>query len=117
MRGHALVLLVIVALVSPATRAVGRTSTASVQQVAVSNVVTANDAALQPGLQLIRRGDYASAEGFFDDVASQNGALAPRALLLQARAALADGDTSSAETIVQHVLDAYPDSDQVANAY
>ena len=43
--------------------------------------------------------------------------VAPRALLLQARAALADGDTDTAEAVLQQLLNDYPSSDQTAAAY
>jgi peptidoglycan lytic transglycosylase len=112
MRGHALVLLVVIALMAPATRAGGAHPTAALPPADASV-----DTALQPGLQLVRRGDYAQAEQFYADQASQNANLAPRALLLQARAALADGDTPTAEGLVQQVLADYPNSNQTANAY
>jgi uncharacterized protein HemY len=102
MRAHALVLLLLVALVTPATPAVSGEAT---------------DAVLEPGRQLARRGDYAQAEQFYADAAEQNSTLAPRALLLQARAALDDGDTDSAESSVQQLLANYPASDQLAGAY
>jgi soluble lytic murein transglycosylase len=113
MRGHALVLLVVLALVAPATRGGG----ADVQAADPAAASPQVDAAFQPGLQLVRRGDYADAEQFFSDTASQDASLAPRALLLQAKATLADGDTDSAEALVQQVLSDYPGSDQTANAY
>jgi soluble lytic murein transglycosylase len=104
MRAHALVLLVVLALVSPAAPAAGEQSTA--------------DAAWGQGQQLVRRGDYAAAEQFYADLADQFGpAVAPRARLLQARAAQADGDTDTAEALVQQLLNDYPTSDQVAPAY
>src|ERR1051326_1105741 len=112
MRGHALVLLVVIALMAPATRAGDAHPTA-----VLPPADAAVDTALQPGLQLVRRGEYAQAEQFFADQASLNANLAPRALLLQARAALADGDTADAESMVQQLLADYPNSDQTANAY
>lgn len=112
MRGHALVLLIVVALVAPATRAGGTHPSA-----ALPPTGGAIDAALQPGLQLVRRGDYAQAEQFYADLATQNGGLAPRALLLEARASLADGDTATAESLAQQVLTDYPNSDQATAAY
>jgi peptidoglycan lytic transglycosylase len=115
MRGHALVLLVVIALVVPATRVDGDAPAATVAGLPSADPGVA--AALQPGLQLMRRGDYAQAQQFYADAASQNGALAPCALLLQARAALADPDTDSAEALVQQVLSDHPGSDQTANAY
>jgi soluble lytic murein transglycosylase len=102
MRGHALVLLVVLALIAPAAPAGG---------------VSSDDALLQAGQQLVRRGDYAQAERFYADVAIQDPSVAPRAMLLQARAALADADTDTAEALVQKLLNDYPRSDQTANAY
>ncbi|HEY1296778.1 MAG TPA: tetratricopeptide repeat protein, partial [Chloroflexota bacterium] len=95
-------MLVVLALVTPAVPAVG---------------VSSDDALLQPGQQLVRRGDYAQAEQFYADLATQDPSVAPRALLLQARAALADGDTATAESLVQKLLNDYPHSDQTASAY
>ena len=102
MRGHALVLLVVIALVAPASRAVSDGTT---------------DAAFAPGQQLVRRGALGQAEQFYADLAAQNANLAPRAVLLQARAALADGDTSTAEGLIQQLFADYPNSDQTASAY
>jgi peptidoglycan lytic transglycosylase len=102
MRGHVLVLLTIVALVTPATPAAGGETP---------------DALLDPGQQLVRRGDYAGAEQFYADTAAQSPNLAPRALLLEARAKLADGDTDAAEATLQELLADYPSSDQLAGAY
>ncbi|MDQ3808660.1 MAG: hypothetical protein M3336_00045, partial [Chloroflexota bacterium] len=57
------------------------------------------------GQQLMRRGEYGLAQQFYAAVAEQfGGSAAPRALLLQARAALADGDTASAEATLQALL-------------
>jgi soluble lytic murein transglycosylase len=121
MRGHLLVLLVVIALIAPATRAGGGASMATLPMAGLPTVevsaVAAVDAALQGGQQLVRRGDYAQAEQFYADVASRDPSLAPRALLLQARASLLDGDQSGAESLVQQLLADYPNSDQVANAY
>ncbi len=108
MRGHALVLLVVTALVvTPSTRAVGGAAT----------TMETSDAILAPGQQLVRRGDYAAAEQFFADQVAENPAVAARALLLEARTALADGDTDTAESLIQQLLADYPDSDQVSYAY
>jgi soluble lytic murein transglycosylase len=108
MRGHALVLLVVVTLVvTPATRAVGGAATTD----------EATNTLVQPGQQLVRRGDYTRAEQFFADLAIQNASVAPRALLLEAQATLADGDTDAAESLVQQLLADYPTSDQTANTY
>src|SRR5262245_44392484 len=115
MRGHALVLLVVIALVVPATRVDGDAPASTVA--ALPSADPGVDTALQPGMQLARRGDYVQAQQFYADAASQNAALAPRALLLQAKAALADGDTDSAEVTVHQVLSDYAGSDQTANAY
>src|SRR6185369_1172240 len=69
------------------------------------------------GRQLSRRGDYTAAQQFYAAVVDQVGApAAPRGLLLQARAALADADTSTAEAVLQSLLDGYPGSDQEAGA-
>src|SRR3981189_428576 len=104
MRAHALVLLLIVGLVAPATPVVGVGETA--------------DAAWEQGHQLMRRGAYADAKQLYADLADQFGPpVAPRALLLQARAALADGDTTTAEGLLQQLLNDYPGSDQTASAY
>ena len=75
------------------------------------------DATLEPGRQLVRRGDYRQAQQFYADTASQSAEMAPRALLLEARAALADGDTSTAESVLQQLLGDYPTSDQTTGAY
>ena len=102
MRRHAIVLLVLAALVSPTTPVVGGGSA---------------DATLEPGRQLVRRGDYRQAQQFYADTASQVAEVAPRALLLEARAALADGDTTAAESVLQQLLADYPTSDETAGAY
>jgi soluble lytic murein transglycosylase len=146
MRGHALVLLIAVALLAaaiPADQAGvdsrGEPAPSDVQPatvVAVAPVVAAAtaadpatvvdpasstdstaDAVLEPGRQLLRRGDYVQAEQFYANLASQEPMLAPRALLLQARATLANGDTDGAEALIQQLLGDYPDSDQTADAY
>src|SRR6266566_417177 len=104
MRAHAVVLLVVLAMVTPATPLVGAAQSA--------------DVIWAQGQQLVRRGDYAAAQEFFAGLADQQGPLvAPRALLLQARAALADGDTDAAEAALQQLLRDYPSSDQLAGAY
>src|SRR6266852_4397648 len=104
MRAHALVLLMIVALVAPAGRVDGEQSAA--------------DAVWDPGYQLVRRGDYVDAQQFFASMVDQGqSSIAPRALLLEARAALADGDTENAEALLQQSLRDYPGSDQVAGVY
>src|SRR6266566_4836027 len=104
MRAHAVVLLVVLAMVTPATPLVGAAQSA--------------DVIWAQGQQLVRRGDYAAAQEFFAGLADQQGPLvAPRALLLQARAALADGDTDAAEAVLQQLLNDYPSSDQLAGAY
>src|SRR5579871_2248010 len=90
MRGHALVLLTIVALVTPVTPAVGGEAT---------------DAVFETGHQLVRRGDYAQAEQFYADVATNRPDLAPQALVFEAQAALADDDTDTAESLLQQVLE------------
>ncbi len=104
MRAHALVLLLIAALVAPAGRVDGEQSVA--------------DAVWDPGYQLARRGDYIGAQQFFASMVDQGqSSIAPHALLLLARAALADADTDTAEAALQQLLRDYPSSDQVAGAY
>ena len=104
MRAHALVLLLIAALVAPAVRVDGEQSAA--------------DAVWDPGYQLVRRGDYVGAQQFFASMIDQGqSSIAPRALLLLARAALADADTDTAEAALQQLLRDYPSSDQAAAAY
>jgi soluble lytic murein transglycosylase len=104
MRAHALVLLLIAALVAPAGRVDGEQSVA--------------DAVWDPGYQLVRRGDYVGAQQFFASMVDQGqSSIAPRALLLLARAALADADTDTAEAALQQLLRDYPSSDQLAGAY
>jgi soluble lytic murein transglycosylase len=94
----------IVALVAPAGRVDGEPSAA--------------DAVWDPGYQLVRRGDYVSAQQFFASMADQGqSSIAPRALLFLARAAFADTDTDTAEAALQQLLRDYPSSDQVAGAY
>jgi soluble lytic murein transglycosylase len=146
MRWHALVLLIVVALVASALPAdevenevprdladtQGTQQVASAERDAASENEVASSELLadlsnagalttadpfQAGQQLIHRGKYAQAEQFYADLAAQDPALAPRALLLQARASLAAGDTASAEVLIQQLLARYPDSDQTANAY
>jgi soluble lytic murein transglycosylase len=102
MRAHALVLLVVVALIAPATPVDGAQSATAI---------------LDQGQQLVRRGEYGRAQQFYADTAAQSNELAPRALLLEARAALADEHTDGAEAVLEHLLDTYPTSDQVAGAY
>jgi soluble lytic murein transglycosylase len=102
MRAHALVLLVVVALVAPAAPVDGAQPA---------------DVIWDQGHLLVRRGQYGQAQQLYADVAAQTPDLAPRALLLEARTALADGDTSTAEALLQQLLDVYPSSDQVAGAY
>jgi soluble lytic murein transglycosylase len=111
MRGHAIVLLLLLALVAPAAPAVGGAGLLTLGS------SSSTDAILEPGHQLVRRGEYSRAEQFYADTVAQQPELAPRALLLQARAALADGDTATAESIVQQLLADYASSDQVAGAY
>jgi soluble lytic murein transglycosylase len=129
MRAHALVLLVLVALVAPAAPATGgrTSSTIAATNGAIDNLdandgltassIGSTDSLLERGRELSRRGEYAQAEQFYADTAAQAPDLAPRALLLQARASLADGDSATAESIVQELLNDYPTSDQVAGAY
>jgi soluble lytic murein transglycosylase len=65
----------------------------------------------------MRRGDYADAQQLYASVAEQFADAAPRALLLQARAALAAADSDTAEAVLQQLLNSYPNSDQTAAAY
>src|SRR2546428_7587327 len=75
------------------------------------------DESLSQGRALVRRGDFATAQAFYAAVAEQgDAAVAPRAVLLQARAALADGAADTAESLLQSVLTDYPGSAQEANA-
>jgi soluble lytic murein transglycosylase len=146
MHGHALVLLIVLALVAaaiPADEAVRETSVRPVAWTAIdvqadqpivdgdaamsldaaaagesATVVDAGtDALFQPGQQLVHRGDFARAEQFYANLAAHNPNVAPRALLLQARVTLANGDTNGAEALIQRLLAEYPDTDQTANAY
>ena len=119
MRRHALVLLTVLALVAPAAPAAGGGSgrAASTDANAEASSAPQPDARLEPGRQFMRRGDYLSARQFYADTAAQSPDLAPQALVLQARAALADGDTDTAESVLQQMLSDYPTSDQLASAY
>jgi soluble lytic murein transglycosylase len=103
MRGHALVLLVILALALPAAPA--------------SGLQPSPDADWDAAHQLVRRGDYARAQQAYSAMTEYGPPIAPRALLLQARTALLDGDTDQAEATIQQLLQAYPGSDQTAGAY
>src|SRR4030081_3216858 len=104
MRAHALVLLIVLALVAPVGRVDGEQSAA--------------DAVWDPGNQLARRGDYVEAQQFFASIADQGQpAIAPRALLLEALAALPDTDDDPAEVLLQQVVRDYPSSEQVGGAY
>jgi soluble lytic murein transglycosylase len=106
MRAHALLLLIVLGLVLPARPAAG------------AQTPDAADALFSHGAQLMRRGDFANAQQFYADAARQlSPELVPRALILQAKAALADGDTDTSESILQQLLASYPNSDQTANAY
>jgi soluble lytic murein transglycosylase len=106
------------ALVGSAVPALGGSTTeAAAPLQAASPLADAATDLLAPGQQLVRRGDYAQAEQFYADLATQNPSVAPRALLLQARAALADDNTDTAESTIQQLLATYPNSDQTANAY
>lgn len=122
MRGHALALLLVLALLAPSTPARETPSIAAepveLAQPAMQHVVeAAADTAFQPGLEYVHRGDYGQAEAFFSNLADQDPSSAPRALLMQARTRLADGDPDGAEALVQQLLDEYPNSDQTADAY
>ena len=69
------------------------------------------------GQQLTRRGEFASATQFYLDLAARSGApTAPRAMVLAARAELADGNTDAAEATLQSILSTFPSSDQTATA-
>ncbi len=144
MHGHALVLLIVLALVAatiPADEAVRGTpahpvpwatpDAASTQPIADSTLsvdtatslesaATASastEALFQPGQDLVHRGDLTKARQFYADLAAKNPSAAPRALLLQARVTLAAGDTDAAEALIQQLLAEYPETDQTANAY
>jgi soluble lytic murein transglycosylase len=120
MRAHALALLLVVALVTPATPGKGAQPASGIHAQAQTNSLDQAQAAtavLDQGQQLVRRGEYARAEQFYADTAAQSADLAPRALLLEARTALVDGNTDAAESVLQQILDAYPTSDQLAGAY
>jgi soluble lytic murein transglycosylase len=94
----------VVALVAPVRQVDGEQSAA--------------DAVWDPGYQLVRRGDYGAAQQFFASMVDQGQtSIAPRALLLLARAALADADPDTAEAALQQLLRDYPSSDQLAGAY
>ncbi len=67
-------------------------------------------AALGEGDQLMRRREFAAARAFYSGIAE------PRARVLEARAALADGDTDGAESVLQNFFAAYPGSDQTPAA-
>jgi soluble lytic murein transglycosylase len=102
-RAHALVLVVVCGLVMPVGPVVGAQSA---------------DSLWDQGQQLMRRGEYAAAQQFYADLADRvEPAVAARALLLQARAAEADGDATTAEALVLQVVNDYPSSDQAASAY
>ncbi|MBV9544533.1 MAG: transglycosylase SLT domain-containing protein [Chloroflexi bacterium] len=106
MRAHALVLLLVLGLALPPAPSAGAQTPA------------ASDALFSQGVQLMHRGDFPSAQQFYADLAGRlSSDLAPRALLYQARAALADGDTEASEAVLQQLLATYPSSDQAANAY
>jgi soluble lytic murein transglycosylase len=102
MRAHAVVLLTVLALVTPARPVVGAQTA---------------DPFWDQGHQLSRRGDYAGAEQLYASMVDQFPASAARARLLEARAAQADGDNDTAEALVQQLLADYPASDQVGAAY
>jgi soluble lytic murein transglycosylase len=102
MRARLLVWIVIALLVLPPT---------------VPATAQTSDDIWGAGQQLTRRGEFARARQFYADLVAQVGPIgAPRALVLEARAALADGDTAAAEATLQSLLSAYPNSDQSATA-
>ena len=106
MQAHALVLLLVLGLVAP------------VGQVAGQQTAATADTLFAQGRQLLRRGDNASAQAFFAQLADQlSPDLAASAQVLEARAALADGDSDGAEAILQHVLAANPGPTAAAQAY
>ncbi len=75
------------------------------------------DALWEHGRQLARRGEYAAAATLYGEMADRLGeAVAPRALLLRARAALSAGDTEGAADALDRLLGAYDDSDRVPGA-
>ena len=106
MRAHALVLLLVLGLVTPVGQVTGQQTAATA------------DTLFAQGRQLLRRGDNADAQAFFAQLADQlSPDLAASAQVLEARAALADGDTDGAETILQQVLAGNPAPTQAAQAY
>jgi soluble lytic murein transglycosylase len=103
MQAHALALVVVLLLVTPASPLVGGQSA---------------DAFWNEGFRLVRRGEYTAAQQLYANLASRFGtSVAPRALLLQARAAFADSDNETAENLLQQLLTDYPSSDQTPVAY
>lgn len=100
---HALTLLVVLGLTLPPGVATGAQPA---------------DAAWAPGQSLMRRGDYDAAMAYYADVADHATVpAAPRARLLQARAAIAAQQTDTAEALVQRVLSEFPGWDGTAAAY
>src|SRR5947209_2634503 len=101
MRVHALLLTLVVLLGLPTSPLLGAQSADAIDW--------------QAAQRLVRRGDYAQAEDLYASFADRLGPdQAPRALVFQARAALADADTDRAEDILQNLLARYPNS---ADAY
>jgi soluble lytic murein transglycosylase len=80
--------------------------------VAPSGTLRADSSPLDQATLLVRRGEYSAADQLYGRVADQLGAEAPRARLLQARAALADGRTNDAEALLQRQFSEFPGSDQ-----
>jgi len=102
MGARAIVLLVLVLLTWQPTPLVGAQSL---------------DEVWAQGRQLTRPGDYAAAQQFYAALPDRFGPqAAPRALLLQARAAFSDANTETAEALLQRLLAEYPGSDQEAGA-
>src|SRR5689334_21888327 len=97
MRAHALLLSLVVLLALPTSPLLGAQSTDAVDW--------------QAAQRLVRRGDYTQAQQLYASFAERLGPdQAPRALLLQARAALADADTDGAEAVLQNLLTQYPNT-------
>ncbi len=69
------------------------------------------------GRQLMRRGEYADAASLYGEMADQLGEqVAPRALLLQARAALAEGDVATATAALDRLANEFPEADEATAA-
>jgi soluble lytic murein transglycosylase len=101
MRAHALVLLTVLALIAPPAPARGG----------------APDVPHDKGQQLMRRGDYTQAEQFYADAATRYPNVATQSMLHQSQAALADGDATTAEAVLQQLLARNLSQADTASAY